>query len=702
MATEQEQDRTGKKEESGLVPTLPTIDPPSSPSISDPQRPTTPLLENLSPSSSPKPLPTPPSEPPKKSYLPAWLLASKELSASVRRNSLECNVRLASLKTTVETFNDLCESTRRADELAKRPKTPEPPKPPVFISDALGADVACVILQFCTLPEWLRYSMTCTKVLRFVTLERADLWTSYYERHFLDYWEDVDTIAWKAEFEEEMKQENAWEEEEEEEEKKPTSSMSLRSSQKNLPSLQDVHEVNCTKKRTKVLLHAKAVHQVRKAFGKLRKDRSRERHRDPSPYVYNKRKDKTVAFPMPLRMSLNERSQPKSTGLIMSQVNTSSADQRKIILKAMLKMGYLTANPRDRLTCNEFLDFGAVTMCTALLANESGAVKELAALCLGNLIITPPRELDADEETRLGTGQIFGYKSDFEIELRHVLRKEVIAVNGLAALMELLSSPQARVTLHGTASTHSYQQDRIASMRCQSLANKHASRSLINLLLPDLEICVGDKEFWYVEADEEQEEKVEERGEEEKGEEAEKVIRTVQVIRRNGVETIPVTDGRPKRNPRLLARLGPAFTSHSKEMNWTCYYFYSSGTLKDVYSMRFRVGLDGTMQGRGEDVMGSFDLDGQGDNIFGEVSFAFSKTYLNRGLTSRGGHVCHIGFWSGGQVLGNLSLGLWGVWETVSGQHHFELRKGGVFRMIPSYLIDNCSREVVAWDVRAA
>ncbi|GMH79126.1 hypothetical protein TL16_g08039 [Triparma laevis f. inornata] len=654
-----------------------------------------------------------------KSYLPAWLLASKELTASVRRNSLECNVRLASLKTTVDTFNDLCESTRKAAEEAKRPKTPPPKKPAVFFSDALGADVACVILQFCTLTEWLRYSMTCTKVLRFVTLERADLWASYYDRHFLDFWEDLDTVAWKANFEEEMRggkrrrrrrrrREGKGDEDEDDassnddssnddssndddsslEEKKPLPKVFV-------PSLQDVHDINCTKKRTKTILHAKAVHHVRKAFGKLRKDRSRERHKDPSPYVYNKRKDKTVAFPMPLRMSLNERSQPKSTGLIMSQVNTSSADQRKIILKAMLKMGYLTANPRDRLTCNEFLDFGAVTMCTALLANESGAVKELAALCLGNLIITPPRELDADEEARLGTGQIFGYKSEFEIELRNILRKEVIAVNGLAALMELLSSPQARVTLHGTASTHSYQQDRIASMRCQSLANKHASRSLVNLLLPDLEICVGDKEFWY-DGD---------GGGDEGGEEEQKssaTDRTVQVIRRNGVETIPVGSGQQKRNPRLLARLGPAFTSHSEEMDWTCYYFYSSGTLKDVYAMRLRMGLDGAMQGRGEDVMGSFDLDGQGDNIFGEVSFAFSKTYLNRGLTSRGGHVCHIGFWSGGQVLGNLSLGLWGVWETVSGQHHFELRKGGVFRMIPTYLIDNCSREVFSWDVRAA
>ena len=84
-------------------------------------------------------------------------------------------------------------------------------------------------------------------------------------------------------------------------------------------------QINCNAKRTKVLLHAKAVHQCVKAFGKLRKDRSRDRNADPSPHVFDRRKDKTVAYPMPMRRSLSERSDPRQTGLIMSQVNTSSA-----------------------------------------------------------------------------------------------------------------------------------------------------------------------------------------------------------------------------------------------------------------------------------------------------------------------------------------------------------------------------------------
>ena len=81
-------------------------------------------------------------------------------------------------------------------------------------------------------------------------------------------------------------------------------------------------------------------------------------------------------------------------------------------------------------------------------------------------------------------------------------------------------------------------------------------------------------------------------------------------------------------------------------------------------------------------------------------SFAFSKTYTNRGVTSRGGHVCHIGFFNSGTILGSLSMGLWGVWETVSNQSHFELKKGGVFRMVPSYVLDEFSGEIEPWDFR--
>ena len=52
-----------------------------------------------------------------------------------------------------------------AQEL-KRPKTPPLPPPPIYIDDELGGDVASVVLQFCELPDWLTFSMTCTKMMR--------------------------------------------------------------------------------------------------------------------------------------------------------------------------------------------------------------------------------------------------------------------------------------------------------------------------------------------------------------------------------------------------------------------------------------------------------------------------------------------------------------------------------------------------------
>ena len=150
-------------------------------------------------------------------------------------------------------------------------------------------------------------------------------------------------------------------------------------------------------------------------------------------------------------------------------------------------------------------------------------------------------------------------------------------------------------------------------MRCQSLANKHASRALINLLLPDLEICVGDKEYTgrLLEDDENVEE-------EEEGEEGKREQNMVQVIRRNGVEYINAGDGEIKKRKNLMAFLGGTYAEHCREMSWTVFYFYSSGTLKDMYRMQLKMGMDGTMAGRGEDNLGDFNLEGQGDRVFGE------------------------------------------------------------------------------------
>ena len=47
-----------------------------------------------------------------------------------------------------------------------------------------------------------------------------------------------------------------------------------------------------------------------------------------------------------------------------------------------------------------------------------------------------------------------------------------------------------------------------------------------------------------------------------------------------------------------------------------------------------------------------------------------------------GGHVSQVAFWSDEGATGT-GLGLWGIWELVTGRPHFELNKGGVFRIMP-------------------
>lgn len=125
-------------------------------------------------------------------------------------------------------------------------------------------------------------------------------------------------------------------------------------------------------------------------------------------------------------------------------------------------------------------------------------------------------------------------------------------------------------------------------------------------------MCVGDKEYTgkvFLEEEEMGKEEVEEEEEEQE---------LIQVIRRNGVEYIPANRGQIKTRKNLMAFLGGVYAEHCKEMSWTVFYFYSSGTMKDSYNMRLKMGMDGTMDGRGEDNLGAFHLEGQGDRIFGD------------------------------------------------------------------------------------
>lgn len=45
-------------------------------------------------------------------------------------------------------------------------------------------------------------------------------------------------------------------------------------------------------------------------------------------------------------------------------------------------------------------------------------------------------------------------------------------------------------------------------------------------------------------------------------------------------------------------------------------------------------------------------------------------------------------------------IGIWGVWETVSTGNHFDLKKGGVFRFIPTKIVHEVMGDCKIWDVR--
>ncbi len=578
------------------------------------------------------------------SLLPKWLLDSKKFSANMRRKSLEVQGRLESLQQDVKEFHDLCESSKNRGPL-KAP-TPREPPPEILFHHILGPDACTEMLLYLPVSSWLQYASTCRSSYEFVH-DHSSIWVVYHASNRLFEWSD------------------------------PSADYETRDTKSEAENKMDITRERC-------LAHAKAVSHIFKVFNKLRSDRSRSRSSDYTPHVYTRR-DKEVAYPMPLR------STGRDIGMIMSAVNTTSGEQRKQILRALTSMTFITAAPLSPAN-SSMLEIGMITMLVALLSNESGAVKDFAALNLANLLCTPPLT-----GASLLVSDLLKNPTPSQIDHRNGLRRELTMSSGLSSLVSLLSSPQARVALHGVHS--SFRRDRITSMRCQSLANKHASRCIINLLLPDLEICCTDKE-----GDEgfewEGDDEVDASGE------ASKKPRTVAVIRRTGIEMIPVDDSDDSEDEgcdsSLMRILGPTFIDCCCEMTWMCYYFYSTGTFKDSYPMTMTLTQSGKMRGRGVDSLGPFKLGGILDSAFGQASFAFSKTYEGRGAAvPRMGHVCHIGYWSKGKALGLSSVGLYGVWEVVSNDQHFRLNKGGVWRLVPKYVVDGMEG-VETWDVRAA
>ena len=76
-------------------------------------------------------------------------------------------------------------------------------------------------------------------------------------------------------------------------------------------------------------------------------------------------------------------------------------------------------------------------------------------------------------------------------------------------------------------------------------------------------------------------------------------------------------------------------------------------------------------------------IEGTVHYYWGETTWSFSKTYLNRGSRPSQGHVSHIAWEAEGKGMRTGVGGVWGVWEMVTSDVHYELQRGGVFRLVP-------------------
>lgn len=132
--------------------------------------------------------------------------------------------------------------------------------------------------------------------------------------------------------------------------------------------------------------------------------------------------------------------------------STSRADA----LLALRAAALVTADASSN-TCRDLCDRGSATRLVALLEDELGAVQELSAAVLANLLACracQPR-----------------------------LLSDLARCHARRALVALLTSPSARITL-------SVARDTQASAYCHGMGCKHASRALVNLFLPDLALAL--------------------------------------------------------------------------------------------------------------------------------------------------------------------------------------------------------------------
>ena len=194
--------------------------------------------------------------------------------------------------------------------------------------------------------------------------------------------------------------------------------------------------------RDLVLSHLDAVDEVLKFLGKTKAERSMRRRADPTPHVHERRRRgggaQSVTHPMPFARG------GADDGHVCSDVSSMSGDGRARALRALERLCRLTANVHDVATATRVRDVGGAVVLTAMLANEMGAIQELAACALANVLCAPPAGHPPPGATR---DELIDAEEHEATASR--TRDEVEGANAKKALVGLLSSPAARVNLVG-------------------------------------------------------------------------------------------------------------------------------------------------------------------------------------------------------------------------------------------------------------
>jgi len=404
--------------------------------------------------------------PPKKSHLPAWLLASTAAVESSQNQRGLLEDRITGLKKDVIVLETLIDKEKssyatilaaRANAALLRKQGAESQGNNIDDSDdrtprmtyglhVLPVDITNLVAQYGGAKELAVFSLTSKIADEYMSQDEAG-WIGLFRQHSLVVWSMIPGTDLR------MIQNVS---------KTESGLQGKRQETGQIEGEELVVKQFLASKRGQVLHHAAAVVRVMGFVKHLQQTRSSRRTNDIRPKVYSRR-DRDVSHPLPFISadgSLGDK--------IMSQANTMNKDTRQEALRALEILTLLTANRLDQYTLSLLRRSGTITVMVALLTNESASVQELAAASLANLMITAPDKQDiADIDPHVVLGRCSG-------------RNPLVALlTSPTARVNTITSIPATTPVSGSPSRWG-RGTRQQTSFCMGMASKHASRALVN------------------------------------------------------------------------------------------------------------------------------------------------------------------------------------------------------------------------------